>query len=203
MDILPDIINHWLLHYGYFALFGLLALGIVALPVPEETLLIFCGILICEGTFHWTPTIIAAYLGSVTGITGSYLIGMTGGLYVIKKYGGYVGISEKKMSIAHNWFDKYGKWVLFIGYFIPGVRHFTGIFAGVSSLEYHHFALFAYTGAFFWVMTFLSIGYFFGNYHQEALELIESNIEAVLTIALLAIGLFIFFKVKKNKSNGS
>ncbi len=201
MDILPDIINHWLLHYGSFALFGLLALGIIALPVPEETLLIFSGVLICEGTFSWAPTIISAYLGSITGITVSYLIGSTGGLYVIKKYGGYVGIGENKMTIAHNWFERYGKWFLFIGYFIPGVRHFTGIFAGVSTLEYHNFALFAYTGALFWVMTFLSIGYFFGNYHREAIELVESNIELILSAALIAIGLFIYFKVRKKNSN--
>lgn len=182
----PEALTNWLLNYGSLAVFALLALGIIALPVPEETLLVFTGFLIHQGTFSLVPASLAAYFGSVVGITVSYLIGCTGGLYVIKKYGRYVGINEKKMEMAHNWFEHYGKWVLFIGYFIPGIRHFTGIFAGVSSLEYSHFSLFAYSGAFFWVATFLSVGYFFGNYHLAALELVESNIiEVILILGVL------------------
>lgn len=201
MDLLPDMLNEWLLQYGNFAIFGLLALGIVALPVPEETLLVFTGLMIQQGTFDLIPTVLSAFCGSVLGITGSYLIGHTGGLYVIKKYGSYVGLTEAKLAQAHNWFEKYGKWVLFIGYFIPGLRHFTGVFAGISDLEYHHFALFAYAGAFFWVLTFVSIGYFFGNYHQKFFELVESNVEHFLTagilIVLLVISLRMLIKTKK------
>lgn len=188
----PDILTEWLLNYGSFAVFTLLALGIIALPVPEETLLLFTGFLIYQGTFSLASAAPAAFLGSVVGITVSYIIGCTGGLYVIKKYGPYVGITESKMLTAHGWFEHYGKWVLFIGYFIPGLRHFTGVFAGVSSLEYPQFCLFAYTGAFCWVATFLSIGYFFGDFHQAAFELIERNIEVVFSALILFFLLLLF-----------
>jgi membrane protein DedA with SNARE-associated domain len=39
-------IVYWIAHYGYLALFGLLMLGIVGLPVPDETLLTFAGYLV-------------------------------------------------------------------------------------------------------------------------------------------------------------
>lgn len=194
MDVLPDVFNDWLLNYGSFALFGLLALGIIALPVPEETLLVFTGVMIQQGTFELIPAILAAYFGSILGITVSYLIGHTGGLYIVKKYGIYVGLTEAKLLKAHYWFEVYGKWILFVGYFIPGLRHFTGIFAGISDLEYYNFALFAYTGAFFWVLTFISVGYFFGNYQQQVYEIIERNIELVFTVGIIAILLAIAFK---------
>lgn len=198
---IPEALNSWLLSYGSFAIFGLLALGIIALPVPEETLLVFTGFMIHQGTFSLVPAALAAFLGSVVGISVSYMIGRTGGLYVIRKYGSYVGLTESKMAIAHNWFEHFGKWVLFIGYFIPGLRHFTGVFAGVSTLEYSHFCLFAYSGAFFWVATFLSIGYFFGNYHQAAFEYIERNIEFVLSVGvLLALLVMLGFFWKKSRS---
>lgn len=204
MDLLlPDALTDWLLNYGSFAIFGLLALGIIALPVPEETLLVFTGFLINQGTFSPVPAALAAYFGSIVGITVSYLIGSTGGLYVIKKYGSYVGVTEAKMAVAHNWFERYGKWVLFIGYFVPGLRHFTGLFAGVSSLEFSHFCLFAYCGAFFWVSTFLSVGYFFGNYHRAAFELIESNVENLLTVIILLIllgGALYYWWIKKRSN---
>lgn len=199
---IPEALTSWLLNYGSFAIFVLLALGIIALPVPEETLLLFTGFLIHQGTFSLVPAAIAAYLGSVVGISVSYLIGRTGGLYMIRKYGVYVGLTEAKMAIAHNWFEHYGKWVLFIGYFVPGLRHFTGVFAGVSTLEYSHFCLFAYSGAFCWVATFLSLGYFFGNFHQAAFELIERNIEVVLTSVVLFTLLVVMGYVwKKKRSN--
>lgn len=206
MDIFGDgfheLFHFWLLHYGVLALFILLALGIIALPVPEETLLIFSGVLISKGTFSMGPTFLFAYLGSISGITVSYLIGLSGGLYIIKKYGGYVGLTEEKMQKAHDWFEHYGKWMLFIGYFIPGLRHFTGVFAGVSTLEYHYFALYAYLGAFFWVLLFLSVGYFSGNYYEDVIEMIEGNVE-IFFIAIVVLILFAMtFHIWKNRFFG-
>lgn len=192
MDLLSPSLVEWLLNYGVFALFVLLALGIIALPIPEETLLVFSGILIHKGTFDIFPTFLAAYLGSITGITVSYLIGATGGHYLIHKYGKYFGITEKKLEIAHRWAEKYGRWMLFIGYFVPGVRHFTGVFAGVSELGFHNFSLFAYTGALCWVITFLSLGFFFGSWYHTILTLFEENIELLTTLAIL-VGLLAFF----------
>lgn len=190
MDFLPETLNLWLLNYGSFALFGLLALGILALPVPEETLLVFTGALLRQGSLDPFSTICAAYFGSIVGITGSYLIGHTGGIYLVKKYGPYIGFSDAKMAKIHDWSEHYGKWLLFIGYFIPGIRHFTGVFAGVSDMEYRHFALYAYSGAAFWVATFLSIGYVFGHFPRRIYELIESNIEIVMGTGLV-LGLLI------------
>jgi len=195
MEILPDFLNELLLHYGSFALLFLLALGIVALPIPEETLLVVSGILIYEGVFSVLPTLFAGYCGSIIGITGSYLIGYTGGVYIIKTYGGYVGITHAKMERVHGWFERYGKILLIVGYFIPGVRHFTGLVAGISSLEYHKFALYAYSGAVFWVSTFLGIGYFFGRVHRHVFEVIESHLELFLSTAILLILLTIVVRV--------
>lgn len=198
MDMLPEVFNVWLLNHGSVALFILLALGIVALPIPEETLLLFSGVLISKGTFFLIPTVSAAYLGSIVGITGSYLIGSTGGFYVIKKYGWCVGLGEEKMVKVHEWFERYGRWVLVIGYFVPGVRHFTGIFAGVSTMEYRYFALYGYLGALLWVSTFLSLGYFFGNFHQVAFEFVESNLEIFLSGATVLFLLIIAVRVLMN-----
>ena len=56
----------------------------------------------------------------------------------------------------------FGRWSLFFGYYIAGVRHFTAMVAGASNLEYPRFAVFAYCGAFTWVSCFLLLGYFVG-----------------------------------------
>lgn len=166
LDFLPDkdTLEIWFHHYGSAGLFILLALGIVALPIPDETLLVLSGVFIGHGKLELIPTLFAAYGGSLCGITLSYIIGRVSGALVLEKFGGYIGLDQQKMDKAHYWFKKYGKWTLLFGYFIPGVRHVISILAGVSLLEYPIFALFAYTGGILWVSTFLAIGYFFGEH---------------------------------------
>ena len=89
--------------------------------------------------------------------------------------------------------ERAGRWSLFFGYYIAGVRHFTAMVAGASALEYPIFAGFAYCGAFVWVLTFLSIGYFVGDRWQGASEEVHRDLlvgcivlGAILGIYLLA-----------------
>ncbi len=164
-----DTLHHLLLNYGSFALFGILAFGIIGLPVPDETLLLATGYMAAKGDMSLPLSLLGGILGSIIGITVSYFIGRFVGTKTILYFGKYVGMTEAKLEKAHNWFEKFGKYLLIIGYFIPGVRHFTGISAGVTRLEYPVFALFSYTGAVLWCTLFILLGYFFFNqWHQWA-----------------------------------
>lgn len=196
MDSLPDkeLLLYWLSQYGSFAIFGLLALGIIALPVPEESMMVFSGILMSQGELPIYATIIAAYAGSICGITVSYIIGRTAGHYLLLKYGGWLGLTQEKLDKLHKWGEHYGKWTLLFGYFIPGVRHFTGVSAGMTDLAYHQFALFAYTGAVLWVSLFLSIGYFFGDYWLYAYEIIETRIEEIVIGLIILVISYLFIR---------
>ncbi len=166
----------WITQYGYFAIFGLLMFGIVGLPVPDETLLTFCGFLMYQGRLAPVAAFGAAFAGSACGITLSYFLGRTFGLALIHRYGRYVRITETHVTKAHAWFARVGHWGLTFGYFIPGIRHFTAYAAGMSEVEYPPFALFAYSGGLLWVGTFLSLGYFLG----ERWKAVEQNIHQYL-----------------------
>lgn len=166
MDFFPEIetLSLWLLQYGAIVLFVLLTLGIIALPIPEETLMVVAGVLMSNGNLHLPHVILAAFAGSIMGITGSYLIGRLASKLFLYKIGPWIGVTEKRYQEAQKKFEPYGKWALFIGYFIPGIRHLSGFSAGMAKLSFKEFALFAYSGAFIWVSTFLSVGYFFSDY---------------------------------------
>lgn len=163
--ILQPLINQ----YGSFALFGLLAFGIIGLPIPDETLLLICGFLAAKGKLPLSSVLSAAILGSCCGISVSYFIGRFLGIKAVPKFGKYVGINQAKMEKAHDWFAHFGKYLLLIGYFIPGIRHFTGLTAGTAKLEYPSFAIFAYIGAIIWSLVFVLTGYFFGNHWQSSI----------------------------------
>lgn len=201
-----DTLQIWISHYGYFGIFSLLCLGIVGLPVPDETLLTLTGFLIYRGDLHLIPAFLSAFIGSITGISISYAIGSTFGHRAIIKYGHYVHITEGRLQKAHLWFEKTGRWALIIGYFIPGVRHIIAIFAGTSELEMWEFALFAYSGGFIWTSIFMSIGYIFGDKWEIMLSAFHRHLLIVLGAAfiLLAAGYLVkknFFKSgKKNKN---
>lgn len=195
MDAVLQLVSQ----YGHIAIFCLLVLGIVGLPVPDETLLTFSGYLIYKGQFHFLPTVATAYAGSICGITISYTIGRTGGIYVIHKYGSYVHLTPDRLNRVHIWFERMGRWALFFGYFMPGIRHFTAIVAGSSELEPHVFARFAYTGGLLWVVTFISLGYFLG----EQWSRIEERVHGVLlwvTIAVLAAGAVYWWFERRRRS---
>jgi membrane protein DedA with SNARE-associated domain len=156
-------IEQWISQYGYFAIFGLLVFGIVGLPVPDETLLTFTGYLVFRGRLRLPLVYLSAVAGSLCGITISYILGRTFGLKLIHRYGRYLRITEDHIHKAHAWFARVGHWGLTFGYFVPGVRHLTAYAAGMSDVEPHQFALFAYSGGCLWVASFIALGYFLGE----------------------------------------
>jgi len=188
----------WVAQYGYTAIFSLLVLGIVGLPVPDETLLTFCGYLIYRRELQLVPTFVAALSGSACGITLSYVLGRTFGLHLIHRYGRYVGLTDKRLAKVHDWFERAGRWSLTFGYFIPGIRHFTAYVAGSSYLETHVFAVFAYSGALLWTTTFLSLGYVLGDGWERVSKEIHSKllIATVIVVALL-LAWFAFRKFRR------
>jgi membrane protein DedA with SNARE-associated domain len=194
-----ELIVQWVTQYGYAAIFALLMFGIIGLPIPDETMLVFSGYMISQGHLHPANTVVVAFLGSACGITGSYLIGRTVGLGAIHKWGRYVRITEARLDTVHGWFNRIGHWALFVGYYIAGVRHFTAIVAGTSSLEYRSFALYAYSGALVWVCTFLGLGYFFGEHWKEVSEMAHRHMLWISAVVLTAAaGYWVYWRRKQS-----
>ncbi len=185
----------WVLHYGYLMIFALLALGIVGIPIPDETLLTFVGYLSFKGNLSIVPSIFAATLGSLCGITLSYVLGRTGGVSLIRRYGHFFRMGEERINRIRDWFDRMGKWTLLIGYFIPGVRHLTAFVAGTYGIRYATFAQVAYAGGLLWSCSFIFAGYLGGKEWDQ----LRGNVhDAFLTgSAILLLIVFLFYLWKK------
>ncbi len=197
---LESAVLQWVSTYGYVAIFGLLTLGIVGLPIPDETLLTSCGFLIYRGQLHAGPTFASALVGSMCGITCSYVIGRTlGWKFLHSRAGKVLHIRDEQIRWVHDWFNRIGHWALMIGYFVPGVRHFTAIVAGTTKLEYPGFAVFAYSGALLWVSTFLFIGYHFGARWEQILGAVEHNLKLASAIAGVLIAAYIAYRFMRRR----
>lgn len=198
---MEEFVLQWVATYGYVAIFALLVLGIVGLPVPDEFMLATCGFLAYQGHLALIPTIATAIAGSTCGITCSYIIGRTVGWnFLHSRFGRMLHINDAQIARVHDWFNRLGHWALMVGYFIPGVRHFTAIVAGTSKLEYRNFALFAYTGAVIWVHIFIFIGYHFGEHFKYILATVEHHLKlASIVLGALIVAYLIFRFLKRRK----
>jgi membrane protein DedA with SNARE-associated domain len=188
-------VDQFLANYGYFAVFGLLMLGIVGPLIPDETILVLAGIAIHRGEMNPLITFAVALAGSLCGITLSYVLGRKGVIYALR----HVPVLErhvgKYLPQVHKWFERFGKWTLFFGYFIAGIRHFTALVAGASELPPGPFALYAYSGAAVWVACFLTIGYYLGEGWENKAQSID-RIVFIIAVAI-AIAALIWWRFRK------
>lgn len=189
--------------YGYGAIFLLLLLGVVGLPVPDETLLVFCGYLIFKGALHPVPAYLTALAGSWCGISLSYTIGRTLGAGAIHRYGKRLHLTEERLAVVHNWFNRIGHWALAVGYFIAGVRHLTAIVAGMSKLEFGSFALYAWSGGAIWVATFILLGYELGERWRIIAELVHRDVGYASLVLIAAIALFLLVREFRRRSQAN
>ncbi|MDR0268591.1 DedA family protein [Paenibacillus sp.] len=179
--------------YGYIVLFLGLVLEFIALPFPGETTMAYAGYLSYVGNLNFGWLLVLAFLGTTIGISITYFIGLKAGLPFLQRYGKWVLVSESKLARAQKWFNKYGQGLVFLGYFIPGVRHFTGYFSGIVAVPFRKFALYAYSGALLWVILFVGIGKIFGPQWNHVFHIVEKySVWVVAAIVLLIIALLVY-----------
>jgi len=189
-------------HYGYISIFVILGIGIIGLPLPDEVLLTYLGYLTSDGRMHFLPAFLSALAGAWCGISISYLLGIKLGEPFLRKYGPKLFIKETAINRTSRLFNRYGAFVLFICYFIPGVRHVAAYVAGITNYSLQKFAFNAYLGALVWVTTFLVLG----NRLGTRWELISRHLHqymwfTVIGAAALLAG-FVIYKNLPGKRHG-
>ncbi|MGE7675891.1 DedA family protein [Lysinibacillus sp. NPDC094403] len=157
-----EFISSFISQYGYLAIFLLLSLGIIGLPIPDEILMTFVGFMCHEGHLNYLLSIFLSFLGSSTGMIISYAIGNKLGKPLILKYGKWIGLNNKRFTKVERWFHRFGPWTIIIGYYVPGIRHVTSYMSGITQMKLRTYLAFACFGALTWVIIFISIGYFVG-----------------------------------------
>ncbi len=155
MDIVKDLISN----YGYFAIYGLLAIGIIGLPVPDEFMMTFVGYLSSISVLNVQGAFLVSFLGSISGMLVSYFIGKKVGKPFLRKHGKWIKMTPARLEKLEKWFNKYGPWTIIIAYFIPGVRHFASYISGMNGMGKRKYFIFAGAGhsAGVWYLRLLAI----------------------------------------------
>ncbi|GIN85295.1 hypothetical protein J6TS2_16810 [Heyndrickxia sporothermodurans] len=193
MDWLYHLINQ----HGYIVLFFSLMLELIIVPIPNEILMSYVGFLVYQEKLNLYLTIIFGGLGGVIGVSISYFIGYKLGTPFFYKYGSKFHMGPEKIEKVAKWNAKYGKGLLLFSYFIPGVRHLTSLFSGITRISFKSYALFAYIGVFLWVGTFISLGKIFG----PKWELFHEQSKIYIIFACIGLGTIylIYYLIKTNR----
>lgn len=154
-----DLLQYWVGEYGYLALFFLLWLGIVGLPVPDEGIVLSGGAIAGLGILHPIPAFIFTYLGVVSGLSIGYILGRFLQRYSERIQKGKEGYLTKAQSLV----ERYGTWGLSISYLFPVVRHLVPYLVGAGKMSFRTYATFSYTAGFIWTLLYFGLGYFLGE----------------------------------------
>jgi membrane protein DedA with SNARE-associated domain len=77
---------------------------------------------------------------------------------------------------VRRWFDRFGRWSLTFGYFVPGLRHAVAILAAGVGVSFPEFALFAYLGALAWVSSYVLVGFVLGEDWHSAVDVLNRHL---------------------------
>jgi membrane-associated protein len=102
--------------------------------------------------------IVAAILGNYVG----YWFGRKTGPLLYQRKDSFF-FKQRYLRAAEAYYNKQGAFALIMGRFIPIVRTFAPIFAGVVQLDYKKFSFYNITGAILWITSLTLLGYFLGR----------------------------------------
>jgi membrane protein DedA with SNARE-associated domain len=189
------ILDSLLISFGYLAVFGLVGIESLGIPLPGETMLITAGIY--AGATHnlsITGVIGAAAAGAIIGDNVGYALGYRGGLPLMRRFGRYLRLDERRITLGRYLFAKYGGRVVFFGRFVSILRTYAAFLAGTSHMRWPRFFAFNAAGGILW-----SAGYGLAAYYgQDAFKTLSAPLDVALAAAALAAIVWVVRFVRRN-----
>ena len=203
----PALLPDWLSAQGLIDAFGAYAFwGVVAVIfaetgllvgffLPGDSLLFLTGLLIGTGViaqpiwFACLVLIVAAFVGNLIG----YWIGRKAGPSVFNRPNSRF-FKQIYVDKTHAFFERYGGRAIILARFVPIVRTFITVMAGVGKMDFRSYALYSGIGAVLWGGLVTLSGYWLGN-----IEFVKDNIEVILLAFVFVSMLPILFEYLRHR----
>lgn len=173
-----------------------MAIESACIPLPSEVILPLGGFMVYQHQYSFWLVVLVGALGGTAGSILAYFIGLKGGRPLLRRFGKYVFFSEKEFEKADSWFERHGEATVFWTRFMPVVRTFISLPAGIARMNFPRFVLYTFIGSLPWTILLVYAGLKLGekwNSLRPYFHIID--IVAVVAIVFLAV----FWVVKKRK----
>lgn len=202
LELLNNFITSSISQWGYPAIFLLMMLSSICIPIPSEIVLLFAGYLAFQGKLSIIAVILWGTLGNLSGSVIAYYIGLKGGRPLFLRYGRYVFIKERELQWAEHWFARFGHETVFFGRMVPVIRAFISLPAGVAEMNVMKFNVYTVLGVLPWSVGLAYAGYLLGaNWDTitKYFRFISWGVAAILAVAV-AVFVFYHFRVRPKRT---
>ena len=160
-----------------FAETGLL----VGFFLPGDSLLVTAGLLAATtGVFNVALLGLLLTVASIIGNTVGYVIGTAAGPRLFTREDSLL-FNKKHLYRAHEFYERHGAATIVIARFMPIVRTFVPVVAGMAQMDRRRYTIYNVVGGLAWIWSMLFIGYFLGRYIPG----VDQHIETVIAIVVL------------------
>jgi membrane-associated protein len=167
---------------------------LVGFFLPGDSLLVTAGIFAARGDLDLLTLNTSLSLAAIAGDSVGYAIGARTGPKIFTRENSLF-FNRKHLISAKEFYDRYGGFTIFIARFMPIIRTFAPVVAGVGAMEYRRFIVYNVFGGIFWVLTTTLAGFFLGRAIPNIQERIHIVIAIVIFLSLLP-GIIKFVSVK-------
>ena len=165
--------------------------------LPGDSLLFTAGLLASQGLMSISALIIFCIIAAILGDTVGYWTGKKYGRKLFELDTKYF-FKKKYLEDAEIFYEKHGKFTIIIARFVPIIRTFAPIVAGMGKMHYFTFLSYNIIGGVFWCVSMLGLGYFLGGIIPNPDKYILPIIFLIIIISLLPV-IFKFIKIRKQK----
>ena len=195
--------QHFIVTYGYLAVFVLMVAESACIPIPSELIMTFGGAIAAGAVpgahLNLVLVIVAGVVGNVVGSYLAWAVGKYAGQAVVRRWGGRIWLREHDIDRANEWFARRGEKAVLIGRVLPVVRTFISLPAGFADMPPVRFGVYTTIGCIPWTTGLAVAGYAVGvNWQQivNGLHGVTYIIAALVVLAVIAAA-WIFFRRRR------
>ncbi len=174
--------------FGYPVIALAIGLESMGLPMPGETSLLIGAALAANGHLNLFFVISSSALGAILGDNIGYFLGRKYGRSIFTRF---IKFDESRLAQAEGFFKRHGPKTVFIARFVPIVRMFAALLAGINRMPALEFLIYNALGGLAWATLMGAVGYFFGQH----LGLLETWLRrtSIALVVLIVLGVILFF----------
>jgi membrane-associated protein len=152
--------------------------------LPGDSLLVTAGLFSAQGYLNVVKLGLLLNTAAVVGNSTGYLIGKTTGPRIFRKEDSLL-FNKKHLIRSHDFYEKHGGKTIILAQFMPIIRTFAPLIAGVAGMEFKTFFVYNVAGSILWVWGMLLTGYFLATYVPGVVDHIEIVIVLVIFVSIL------------------
>ncbi|HZM60604.1 MAG TPA: VTT domain-containing protein [Vicinamibacterales bacterium] len=152
--------------------------------LPGDSLLITAGLFAARGDFDFATLILSLIPAAIIGNATGYYIGHRTGQALYQRPDSLL-FRREHLKMTHDYYLQHGGKTIVIAQFIPILRTFAPVVAGVAEMGYRQFATYNVVGAILWVGSMTTAGYLLGNLVPNIEQRIHYVVAVVIAISLM------------------